>query len=197
MADTTQDTLYERFAEAAEGLTSSLGNLSDRLGATPASEGSAQASTASNSSGESAGSEALSIATTVLESGLGIVPLITGLVEMFTGGSATPMPLVKYAMPEQMQYFGADTGSGMSEADFDQMGMPREFDGSPDGSPSQNSAPTSAAAMPGSAAAGPQIQVTVQAIDAQSFLDRSGDIAQAVRTAMLNLSSLNDVVSDL
>ena len=43
----------------------------------------------------------------------------------------------------------------------------------------------------------PQITVNVQAMDARSFLDRSSDIAAAVRDAMLNLNSINDVVNDL
>ncbi len=34
-------------------------------------------------------------------------------------------------------------------------------------------------------------------MDSQSFLDRSSDIAAAVRNAMLNLSPINDVVNDL
>jgi hypothetical protein len=38
---------------------------------------------------------------------------------------------------------------------------------------------------------------TSQPGDAQWFMDHSSEIAQAVRSAMLNLSSLNDVVSDL
>ena len=42
-----------------------------------------------------------------------------------------------------------------------------------------------------------QITVNVSAMDARSFLDRSGDIALAVREAMLNLNSINDVVNDL
>jgi hypothetical protein len=37
----------------------------------------------------------------------------------------------------------------------------------------------------------------VQAMDARSFLDRSGDIAAAVRDAMLNMNSINDVVNEL
>jgi len=39
--------------------------------------------------------------------------------------------------------------------------------------------------------------VNVQAMDARSFLDRSNDIALAVRDAMLNLNAINDVVNDL
>ena len=34
-------------------------------------------------------------------------------------------------------------------------------------------------------------------MDSQSFLDRSNDIASAVRLAMLNLHPINDVVADL
>jgi hypothetical protein len=44
---------------------------------------------------------------------------------------------------------------------------------------------------------GHSILVQVQAMDSQSFMDHSQDIAQAVRQAMLNLNSLNDVVQDL
>jgi hypothetical protein len=34
-------------------------------------------------------------------------------------------------------------------------------------------------------------------MDSQSFLDHSDDIAQAVRQAMLNMNSINDVVTNL
>jgi hypothetical protein len=44
---------------------------------------------------------------------------------------------------------------------------------------------------------GQSILVQVQAMDSQSFMDRSHDIAQAVRQAMLNMNSLNDVILDL
>ena len=49
----------------------------------------------------------------------------------------------------------------------------------------------------GQGTSAPQITVNVQAMDARSFLDRSSDIAAAVRDAMLNLNSINDVVNDL
>lgn len=48
-----------------------------------------------------------------------------------------------------------------------------------------------------SASAGQQVTIQVQAMDSQSFLDHSEDIANAVRQAMLNSNSLNDVVNDL
>jgi len=42
-----------------------------------------------------------------------------------------------------------------------------------------------------------QITVQVQAMDSQSFLDHSGDIALAVRQAMLQSSVLNDVIREV
>ncbi len=41
------------------------------------------------------------------------------------------------------------------------------------------------------------ITINVQAIDSRSFLDHSDSIARAVREAMLNTHSINDVVNDL
>jgi hypothetical protein len=37
----------------------------------------------------------------------------------------------------------------------------------------------------------------IQAMDTQSIMNRSGDIAQAVRQAMLQSHPINDVVADL
>ena len=53
-----------------------------------------------------------------------------------------------------------------------------------------------AAADIGSGAA-TQITVQVQAMDSQSFLDHSNDIAQAVRQAMLESTTLNDVIREV
>ena len=43
----------------------------------------------------------------------------------------------------------------------------------------------------------PQVTVNIQAMDSQSFLDRSSDIADAVRQAVLNLHPLNSVLAEL
>ncbi|BDC52079.1 hypothetical protein F183_A43940 [Bryobacterales bacterium F-183] len=43
----------------------------------------------------------------------------------------------------------------------------------------------------------PQVTVQVNAMDTQSFLDRSDDIARAVRQAMLESHPINDVVAEL
>lgn len=53
------------------------------------------------------------------------------------------------------------------------------------------------AQAPGTPAQGQSILVQVQAMDSQSFMDHSSDIAQAVRQAMLNMHSVNDVIAEL
>ena len=49
----------------------------------------------------------------------------------------------------------------------------------------------------GSGGGSGQMIVQVQAMDSQSFLDHSDDIAQAVRQAMLQSSVLNDVIREV
>jgi hypothetical protein len=155
--------------------------------------------------GNSGGSSIESAATTFLEGGMGIVPLVTGLLGLFDGGSSAPPTLEKYSMPSSISFESADTGSGLSAADFDQMGTPRLVDGaadSPDAASGGATATAGASGQSGGTSGGtntamPQISVNVQTMDAQSFLDNSDQIAQAVRGAMLNLSSINDVVNEL
>ena len=129
-----------------------------------------------------------SIASTVLKSGFGLAPLIGGLVSLFSGGErTTPPPLVKYAMPAAIDFQAAQstgespiwttTRAGMARSSM-QTGERNAWDRTANG-------------------AAPQITVNVQAMDARSFLDRSSDIALAVRDAMLNLNSINDVVNEL
>ena len=198
MASTTQDTLYDAFSNAAGSqaeVLEPIANASDELaeslasvtGQTSGSLPQAAAAT-STSAPQSAASETLSIATTVLESGLGLIPLVTGLIGLFTGGDSTPAKLTKYAMPDKIDFEGADTGNGMSEMDYDQMGTPRAYDALP--------GTTTPAASPALSPAA-QTSGNAPAVDSQWFMDHSSDIAQAVRNAMLNMSSINDVVSDL
>ncbi len=135
----------------------------------------------SESKGGSAGSTASSVGSTlgsVLGFGLGLSPLISGLVSLFGGGggSTQASPLVPYVAPpsvnatagissSQAGAFGVDTADG---------GLPRP--------------------QPASTSSSTQITVQVQALDSQSFLDHSDDIAQAVRQAMLESTTLNDVI---
>jgi len=141
--------------------------------------------------------------TTFLEGGLGIVPLVSGLMGLFDGGSTAPPQLEKYQKPSSIDFVSADTPNGLA-ADYDQLGMPRLADTAVPTSTAASSAGASGSSTGGtggsaaqSARATPQMTLNIQAMDAQSILDRSGDIAQAVRSAMLNMSSINDVISDL
>jgi hypothetical protein len=184
MASTTQDELNKAFAAVSgqqssnlEGMANSLADMVAQIGKTQTSQTAAPAN-----AGPSTASTIESIAGTVLKSGFGMVPLVSELLGLFGGGgSPAPAPLVKYAMPAAINFEAADSGSGTTNADTDQFGMPRAY----------------SAGGAGASTASPQITVNVQAMDARSFLDRSTDIAAAVRDAMLNLNSINDVVNDL
>lgn len=108
--------------------------------------------------------------------GLGLLsPLVSGIASLFGGGSSTPPPLSVYVPPSPVSI------------------------NAPIYSPTPATASTgntSSAAAAASQAA-PQVTVNVNAMDSQSFLDHSTDIANAVREAMLNMHPLNDVVASL
>ena len=130
-----------------------------------------------------------------------MVPLIVGLLGLF-GGGGTPAPtLEKYTMPDHLYFEGADTGSSVSGADYDQMGMPRAYSAAPDGAEHTGRRDCRSGEQRqrgrGRRRGAAQITVNVQAMDSQSFLDHSSEIAQAVRAAMLNSNSINDVVNNL
>jgi hypothetical protein len=152
--------------------------------------------------------------TKVLKSAFGIAPIVGGLLDLFSTPDEPP-PLLKYAMPSAVNFAAADTQNGFSSVDYDQTGQARAYRLTADaavppggrtyGAKAQNAAPfglgayesATGVAAPVNDKPAPQITVNVQAMDARSFLDRSGDIALAVRDAMLNLNSINDVVNDL
>jgi hypothetical protein len=195
MANTTQEELYQSFLTVSGQQTSALGNatalladviaqVGEEQSSNPAPVAANQTQAGSNGSGSTAGT----VGTTMLEAGLGLPILIAGLVKVFGGGgTSTPAPLVKYAMPAAVDFQAAESQGQVSGLDYDQMGTPRSY----------AAAGTSARANGSGSGTAPQITFNVQAMDARSFMDRSGDIALAVRDAMLNLNSINDVVNDL
>jgi hypothetical protein len=146
---------------------------------------------ASQTGGRSAGSTIGSIASSVFGSGLGLAPLVSSLVNLFGGGRSEPPPsLLRYVAPPSLQLdLGNTPGTSAGLANFSpvtygQNGLPKL-------------APQDRAQGSTAQSSQPQISIQVNALDSRSFMDHSHEIAQAVRQAMLNSSSLNDVVSDL
>ena len=123
-----------------------------------------------------------SVGSAVFQNAFGAVPLIRGIVSLFGGGgdAEAPVPLVKFTLPPPVHFFAAETESGFRGFDYDQSGRPRVMERTQAGMPVPQA-----------------LTVNVQAMDARSFLDRSTEIAAAVREAMLNLNSINDVVTEL
>jgi hypothetical protein len=141
-------------------------------------------------SGKSVASTIGSVASTIFGSGLGLVPLVSSLVDLFGGSKSAPPPLLQYVAPPALQLDlgnapGAGTGmSSFPPVTYGQNGLP-------------HAAPRDQTQTSPAQSGGPQISIQVNALDSQSFMDHSYEIAQAVRSAMLNMHSLNDVVSDL
>jgi hypothetical protein len=206
MASTTQDEPYQTFLAVSGQQTSALGDATAMLASViaqidevqssnPAPVTATKTQTTTSSSNDS-GSTLGSVAASVLESGFGLAPLINGLVSLFSGGdTAAPAPLVKYAMPAAADFQAAESQGQVTGVDYDQTGMPRSY--APAGSSVGASSSPNGSAGGAVGGAATQITVNVQAMDARSFMDRSNDIALAVRDAMLNLNSINDVVNDL
>jgi hypothetical protein len=164
------------------GLSAEIAGLAEQLrqlqAASQAATESAQASSRATSSG---GSSSGPIGSTLLEvfgGGLGLSPLISGIASLFGGGGDNPVPapLIHFALAPAVQVDAgvSESGGPAFAVDHPQGGLPRT---------SQTVAPA-------------QITVQVQAIDSRSFLDHSGEIAMAVRQAMLESSVLNDVVRE-
>jgi hypothetical protein len=115
--------------------------------------------------------------------GLGLSPLITGILGLFGGGSGGGASVPStFLMPPPV-----NVNAGISEATPPQ---PFAVDYAAGGQPR-------AATSTGGSAGATQITVQVQAMDSQSFLDHSDDIARAVRQAMLQSSVLNDVIREI
>lgn len=127
--------------------------------------------------GDDGSNAALSVLKTVGKF-TGISPVITGLFKLFGGGGgddegrAAPIP---FEMPGRIAVeAGLLRDRSLGSVSYGELGSVR--------------------ANPPAAA---PVQITVQAIDSRSFLDHRDEIARAVREAMLNSHSLNDVVSEL
>ena len=157
-----------------------------------------QTQTGTQTGSSSSGSTSGTVEKTMLEAEAGLPLLIAGLVSAFGGGgSSTPPPLVKYAMPAAVDFQAAESQGQVSGLDYDQMGTPRSYAAAGTSGTASGTASGGVNGSGSGSGGAPQITFNVQAMDARSFMDRSGDIALAVREAMLNLNSINDVVNDL
>lgn len=112
--------------------------------------------------------------------GLGLPAMVKSVARLFGGGDEPKElpPLVDFALPASL---GVNAGvsdrvpGGPFLVDYAQGGAPR----------------------PGTSIMQPtNITVHVQAMDSRSFMDHSGDIARAVRQAMLESSVLSDVIRE-
>jgi hypothetical protein len=132
--------------------------------------------------GTSIGSSIGGAASSILGGGLGLFsPIVSGIMSLFgVGSKSAPAPLPFYTPPPSVQM--SDTLRSAT----------------PSAASASSAAPSAGSGSGGGAAgAAPQVTVNVSAMDSQSFMDRSGDIASAVREAMLNLHPINDVVANL
>ena len=132
-----------------------------------------QNTVAQASSGESGVQKAGNVLSKIFGSGMGLSPVISGIIGLFRGGddSEPAAPLTTYSRPAAIDFegvFSRSEGTGI---------VPRGQE-----QPAQTAT---------------QITIQVQAMDSRSFLDHRDEIARAVREAMLNSHSLNDVVNEL
>jgi hypothetical protein len=138
-----------------------------------------QNTSSKSGSGSSVGSTVESAASSLLGGGLsGLSPLIGGLLSLFGAGSQTVAASTPFMLPSPVDSQAGVTADAPEQAvpvSYNETGQPRTQ----------------------SASASPQVTIQVNAMDSQSFLDHSNDIAMAVKQAMLNSNSLNDVITNL
>lgn len=143
--------------------------------------------------GPSIGSSIGGAATSILGGGLGLLsPIVSGIMSLFGlgGGKSAPAPLPFYTAPPSVQMSDTLRSATPSAASV--------ASAAPSAVSASSAAPSGGSGGgSGGSSAAPQVTVNVSAMDSQSFMDRSGDIANAVREAMLNLHPINDVVANL
>lgn len=166
---------------ATEGMTTALSQATQVITAQTQATSANTAALASDAQIKGGGTvsevtSVLSTASQFLGGGLTLMPLVSLFTSLFGGGESTqPAPLVPFSLPPSLNL---ESTTNQQSVSWGENGMPRASGGSLSNTPQQ-------------------VTVQVQAMDSQSFLDHSNDIAQAVRQAMLNMNPLNDVVTSL
>lgn len=159
-----------------------------------------EGTTGTNAGATAAGgkSTASSVASTALQTlggGMTLLPIVSGLLHLFGVGDKKEdaPPLEKFALPPAIQAEAGLSASG--ETFLIDRGVGDRIRQQP--VPARSTESTGGATAKATGGTGASVTVNVQAMDSQSFLDRREDIARAVREAMLQSHSLNDVVSEL
>ena len=135
-------------------------------------------------SSSSAANTARSAAST-FGAGLLLSPVISGLARLLGRGSEANEPeLPVFSRPLKVNLeaaVGPGPGGALSRFDYDQSGLPRR------------QASGGQALQP---ALTQNVTIQIQALDSRSIMDRRDEIASAVREAMLQSHSLNDIVAE-
>jgi hypothetical protein len=166
-----------------EGLTQLVAEMKKLVDSATAAGANNIAPTKAASTGgasQESGFGEMAIRTAAMMTGVG--PLVNGLLKLFGSNQPEPLPaLEKFNVPSSVSVeAGLTRDREYSALRYVQGGTPEASSGS-SGAPTQS----------------PTIQVNIQAMDSQSFLDRQDDIARAVREAMLHSNSINDIVLEL
>jgi type IV secretory pathway VirB2 component (pilin) len=122
------------------------------------------------------------------------------------GGDDTPAPLVKYALPEPVNFVGSEvpnSGGAVDSVSYDQFGAPRVYDGSSTSTSSSAldpnrgtpPAPGLSADVTGPGAAAAFVNGT--AVDPRVWTDNADAIARAVAGALGSVGSLSDAINEL
>ena len=117
----------------------------------------------------------------VLGSGLGLIPLGLRIAGLFRKKGAEPQSLSPFELPPSLSLEVANTNNILG-------GIPRL---------ARKQAGEISVLRQEIRAAQPQVNVNVNAMDTQSFLERSEDIAGALRDAMLHMHPINDVIAEM
>ncbi len=117
----------------------------------------------------------------LFKGGFGLVPLGLKIAGLFRGKKEGARAFSSFELPPSLSLEVANTDSvlnGFPRVARGQSGQVRLVEERP--TPTQ-----------------PQVVVNISAMDTQSFLDRSQDIAGALRDAMLHMHPVNDVISEV
>jgi hypothetical protein len=116
-----------------------------------------------------------------LKSGFGLAGLGLKIAGLFGKKQPEPVTFTPFELPPGLSFEAANTSNilgGFPRVDRGQGDEPRSF-------------------RRELAAQQPRVVINVNALDTQSFLDRSSDIASAVRDAMLHMHPINDMIGEL